>query len=489
MKKVGWFFVLCCLPALLWGKTPDDKTKDISNFKKSIVLIQSYQQAYDWLIPWNKKALSKKSGAALILPRQRLLTTAELVANHTLISVRKPGVERLYEAELVLIDYAMNLALLHVAAPDFWDGLIPVQWGKPEVGEAEVQYWKSKSEWKSIAGKVKQQFIGFRSRSNSYLPVIEVVASLKSHVQGNPVVQNNKITGMIIQLRDSNLDVAPSSVLQTFINKAAITPYSGFPQRGFQWQSIPQGAIRKYFGLQDGVSGIFINRILHYGTGSDVLQPQDFLVSIGGWKLSNEGTIDHPQWGVILFDYLFTSLDSEKLVVLEVIRQGKRVQLKTQLASFFPEQYSVPLRVVNRPPRYVLRGGILFQELSMNYLELWGNEWRNKAPTRLRIYQQLEADLSGSKDKRLVFLSRILPTPVNIGYQNLHNVIVTEINGFSIHNLEDVVHAFENPKTGFHQVKLLPGAERTYLILPEAELQSTDQQILKDFQIPQLERL
>ena len=71
----------------------------------------------------------------------------------------------------------------------------------------------------------------------------------------------------------------------------------------------------------------------------------------------------------------------------------------------------------------------------------------------------------------------------------LHTVIVTEINRYPIHQLEDVVTAFENPQQGFHQVKFLSGSNRAYLILPDAELKVTDQQILQRFQIPQLERL
>ena len=74
-----------------------------------------------------------------------------------------------------------------------------------------------------------------------------------------------------------------------------------------------------------------------------------------------------------------------------------RVTLRSKLADFPANRHTVPLRNVLEPPRYVLRGGLLFQELNMNYLELWGKEWRTKAPIRLSIYQQLEAGLAENK--------------------------------------------------------------------------------------------
>ena len=78
-------FIIFFLPALLWGAETEKPTS--REFKKSVVLIRSYQQAHDWLIPWNKKSLRQRNGAALVLPKQQLLTTAELVVNHTLIEV------------------------------------------------------------------------------------------------------------------------------------------------------------------------------------------------------------------------------------------------------------------------------------------------------------------------------------------------------------------------------------------------------------------
>lgn len=470
-------------------ETPSEEKK-AKEFQHSVVLIQSYQQEHDWLIPWNKKKLQKQNGAALVLPRQRLLTTAELVANHTLIEVRKNGEETPYEAEVVLLDYAVNLALLHVKDVSFWGGLEPVIWGEDATGQGVIQHWKNQREWKNTPANIKNLFIGYRQRSRAYFPIIEVIASVKNGVQGNAVVFDDKVVGMTMQLRDSSIDIFPASFLQAFLKRIEQSPYQGFPQRGFTWQKIPQDTVREYLKIDLKQSGVLVDRVLHYGTGSDVLQPNDFIISMQGWVLSNEGQIDHPKWGQVLFDFLFSNiLEQEKTVTLEVIRSGETITLESQLADFPADRHPVPLKAVDQPPRYVLRGGLLFQELDLNYLTLWGKDWFTKAPSRLRIYHQLEAHLSENKDKRLVVLTRVLPSALSIGYQDLHNVIVTKINDQEIDSLSDVVAAFKAPKEGYHQVWFQPGSRRSFLILPDDELHQTDQQILQDFQIPQLEQL
>ena len=490
MKNPFWILLIYCLASpLSSGAETENESIDASNLQKNVVVIRSYQQSYDWLIPWNKKALRQSAGAALVLARQQLLTTAELVSNHTLIEVRKPGDSNPYEAEVILLDYGINLALLYVPDAKFWHGLSPVKWGELELGSGKIAYWKNKNEWESISANIKQLFVGYRSRSRSRFPIVEVIASLKSDVQGNPLVQKDQIVGMTMQKRDSNLDVFPSSFLKAFIERSIGKPYQSFPQRGFAWQEIPQETVRDYLQIEKNLTGILIEQIWHYGSGSDVLQPNDFLVSMAGRKISSEGKIEHPQWGNIIFDFLLTDLHAEDSISLEVVREGKQITLQSKLADFPADHHSVPLRNVFEPPRYVLRGGLLFQELNMNYLELWGKEWRSKAPVRLSIYQQLEADLAENKDRRLVLLTRVLPAPINIGYQDLHNLIVTKINDQPVHKLMDVVHAFQHPKGAFHQVNFLPGSNRAYLVLPVDEMQETDQQILQNFQIPQLERL
>ncbi|MEC8272285.1 MAG: hypothetical protein VX030_08050, partial [SAR324 cluster bacterium] len=147
----------------------------------------------------------------------------------------------------------------------------------------------------------------------------------------------------------------------------------------------------------------------------------------------------------------------------------------------------------------LIRGGMIFQELTLNYLEVWGQNWENRAPLRLRLFKQL--DLTRTKNvsqntpakhpsrERIVILSQVLPDVVNIGYQELRNMVVKKVNGKKVVNLESMVEALQNPQTGFHRIEFLPGSERVQIVLPVQELVSADERIMKNFQIPRLQSL
>ena len=461
----------------------------IEKAPKQVVLIKSYQQQYDWLAPWNKTAILPHQGVALVIDTQYLLTTAELVINNTLIEVTKSDSPYPFHAEVVRMDYAANLALLQVLEKEFWQNMEPVEWGEAEVGTIEIVQRKPPKQWEMVPGTIEKLEMVFRFSSRKHLPMLKIQGTQLKGGEGTAIVQKGKVVAMGMQSGQGGLNASPVSFLKKFISSPK-SSYSGFPSRGFGWQSIPQIDILEAYNVDPQLSGVWVTRTLHYGTGSDVLRSGDFLFQIGNWPISNEGHINHPKWGQVLFDYLFVEeVKTDDQITFHVVRDGKKIELKSRVVDVLPSEYFVPLKQPHYPPKYVLRGGLLFQRLSIDYLNVWGKNWSSRAPARLRIFQQLDAYLPENKDQHVVLLTRILPDAINIGYQELRNLVVTQINGKPINNLNDVVEAFKNPKDGFHQVEFLPGYDRYQLILPEKELSESNKRILENFKIPQLQVL
>ena len=130
-----------------------------------------------------------------------------------------------------------------------------------------------------------------------------------------------------------------------------------------------------------------ISQVLPYGTGSDVLKDGDYLTQIGMLELTHNGKINHPKWGITLFDLLF--LDQYKAgdyIDLSVIRDKKPLILQTKVKTYGNDSNIVPLKRVGVSPRYIIQGGFLFQELTIDYLSIWGKNWRARAPLRLRLF-------------------------------------------------------------------------------------------------------
>ena len=521
---LGWslFGAAFVLPAVLHAKVPD-----IKPWFQQAVLLKSYQQSYDWLTPWEKREIRTQTGMALVvrLPEIEnsqkaespfkqsllLLTTAEMVADATLIEVTRKDIRQPFQAKLVLMDYAANLALLKIENNEFWDKLKPVEWSpvkstaKPDPNNIYSLKIKSAQEWEMESGKIELMAVGHREVSGAWLPILKLSGVSKSG-QGFPLLQDNETVGMILEARSGEAKAIPAEMLLEFLEHAGGDSYRSLPHRGFHWRKLTQRSTADYFQIPPEKSGIWISRVLPYGTGSDVLQSGDYLTKIGKWSLSYDGKIEHPEWGLSLFDLLF--LDQFKVgdsLKLAVIRKGKPIILQTKVSPYEEDGRTVPLKRVGYAPRYVIQGGFLFQELTMNYLSMWGTNWRSRAPVRLRLFlgqnksvmihenNKTGESTSGNKTfasaARVVLVTQVIPDQLNIGYQKLSNAIVLQINGRQIRQLKDVIEAFLNPESEYHRIDFLPGSDRLSVVLPVKELKQSNRRIQNNFRIPKLQSL
>ena len=110
---LGWTLICAflLLPQVLKAEVPA-----IKPWFKQAVLLKSYQQSYDWLTPWEKREIRTQTGMALVvrLPVSEntesaetvdkqvlyLLTTAEMVADATLLEVTRKDIRQPFRLKL-----------------------------------------------------------------------------------------------------------------------------------------------------------------------------------------------------------------------------------------------------------------------------------------------------------------------------------------------------------------------------------------------------
>ena len=56
-------------------------------------------------------------------------------------------------------------------------------------------------------------------------------------------------------------------------------------------------------------------------------------------------------------------------------------------------------------------------------------------------------------NKKLVMMTRTIPTPATLGYERLSTLIVTKINGIPINDIKDVNTASKKPIDGQHRIE------------------------------------
>jgi Cys-tRNA(Pro) deacylase len=134
----------------------------------------------------------------------------------------------------------------------------------------------------------------------------------------------------------------------------------------------------------------------------------------------------------------------------------------------------------------VIFGGLVFQELSSDYLSAFGREWQTKAPTPLMfIYSYLnEATLTR---RRLLILTNVLADSFNAGYEKISNLILNSVNGRQVASVDELKIHLKLPgvqRSGeeFAQFEFRNGAE---IVLPYKGLDLSHKRIAKTYSVSQ----
>src|ERR1700746_3770226 len=130
MRRTSWiifaFVFAATAPAFAKKEqtlpAPAGKAKPLS-----LVRVNVTGQPYDYFRPWQKKAPFSKRGLGAVLPQGRVLVTADLVANQNYVELERAESGEKTAANVQVIDYEANLALLEPTERKFLDGLPPLE--------------------------------------------------------------------------------------------------------------------------------------------------------------------------------------------------------------------------------------------------------------------------------------------------------------------------------------------------------------------------
>ena len=132
---------------------------------------------------------------------------------------------------------------------------------------------------------------------------------------------------------------------------------------------------------------------------------------------------------------------------------GKKQEIDLTLFRRPAENYLIDSYMFDRGPKFSIIGGLVFQELSVPFLKLFGNDWKTRAPIKL-LMAHANPEMYEKKGRRkLVILTRAIPTPATLGYERLSTLIVTKVNGLPINDIRDINKASKSPEGGQHRIE------------------------------------
>src|SRR5438445_6697036 len=200
--------------------------KDVKQKPLSLVRVNVTGQPYDYFRPWQKKAPVSKRALGAVLSKGRVLVTADLVTNQNYVELERAESGDKTAANVQVIDYEANLALLEPTEKSFLDGITPLDIASDTVVGDRLAAWQLEPTGALVAteglGTTIQatryqvdvsQFLNYRGsmpvqyRENSYTI---------------PLVKNNKLAGLLLRYdsRAQLVDAIPAPIITHFLKDA-----------------------------------------------------------------------------------------------------------------------------------------------------------------------------------------------------------------------------------------------------------------------------
>lgn len=459
-----------------------------ADIKASVIRINSTQQTWNPGQPWEKNPPTQRRALAAIVGPQRVLTTSELVADATYLEFESPDGTHFAPAKVIAVDYEANLALLGPTTEKegnrLFEKTIPLKiTAPPKVGQT-LEILQIEDNGVPLLTPGSLQTIDVTSNflpGHGFLTYL-VKASMQSAASSYslPVLLAGKLAGVLISYntKEQICDVASTDIIARFLEQSANDPYTGFPSLGISIARTEDSSFRQWLKLDAEQGGIYIHNV-RKGGAADVagVKQGDVLLAIDGHSIDRRGYYQHPNYGSLFWGHLIRGEKSTgDSVTLSLLRDGQPLTLKPILTREEESSRLVPGYNFDKAPNFLIKGGLVFQELSRPLLESFGENWESRAPLNFLDAMANPESYEG-KVNHLVFLSGAIPTPATVGYESLRNLTVRKVNGTEIKDMKSLIAAFKANLTPLHSIEF---AEENFIIyLDDAVTSAVDSQLLQ----------
>lgn len=479
------------LPPALIGLAVSENDISQSNtvsYEKSVVMIMTVRQDFDYVTPWKKQPMSGGVGTGFVIEGNRILTNAHNIANARYIEVKKQYLAQRYPAQVLYVGHDCDLALLTVADPFFFSDTAPLSFGSIPSVNSTVQTCGFPMGGRQLSiteGVVSRVETGTYSHTqfDSHV-IVQTDAAINPGNSGGPVLQNGKVVGVAfqgLQTADNIGYMIPTTVIGHFLTDVKDGTYDGFGSAGIgAFEGLHNPAYKTFLKVPDDVHGVVIIEIVRKSTAEGILQKGDVLTKIDGYDIDNDGMIriDDVQ---LEFSEVIDRKQLGENAKIEYYRNGTAFNVDLKVALNTPvltwgRQY-------DSEPKYQIYGGLTFVTVSRNYLESWGRNWLMDIPFTLRyLFMHANQLIDDPNCKDFIVLSEILPDEVNSYVTGFKNQVVESVNNIKINSLQDLPAAFDKDIDGYWIVRFMNNDSPMILDAQAARRRQAD--ILLKYQVP-----
>src|SRR6266568_4426005 len=193
--------------------------KDVKQKPLSLVRVNVTGQPYDYFRPWQKKAPVSKRALGAVLSKGRVLVTADLVTNQNYVELERAESGEKTAANVQVIDYEANLALLEPAEKTFLDGITPLEIAANTVVGDRLAAWQLEPTGALLTTEglvTTVQMMPYPVDIGQFLTYrVSIPMQYRENSYTVPLVKNNKLAGLLLRYdsRSQLLDAIPAPII------------------------------------------------------------------------------------------------------------------------------------------------------------------------------------------------------------------------------------------------------------------------------------
>lgn len=471
LRLISLILISYLLHSCYAHRSIDDIVQMRKSLSSSIVMLTVTKQNHDIPSPWNSGEITQgkyygtvvRYGAKNRLGILSLGAAAEFTTN---VQMKIFGDSRAHQVKVVFHDPEINLALFQPVNEKIFEHLTPLTLVDDEESPedyVEVVGRNIGGQWDVFRSQIKSLIVTQAGLGTYQSSLLQLDTAQKDLRSASPVLKEGKLTGIINGVFHGKSYMTPSFILRHFLeDRHEESKYKGFPDIGFFTQSLVSATEKKSLLFPENKVGARIVEVEQFGPFAGKLQKNDILLSINGIQIDEEQRIDHSAWGKIPYMYLLNRMYAKEKTLLILFRKGQELKVEGTLERYDSNSYLVLDHERSNHIPHLIFGGLVFQELSREYMKSWGKDWATQANANFLYYLNYKNDPNKGQ-QRIIVLNTVLGDFHNRGYEKLNNQMVESVNGVVIHSLADLKKALNKPikldkQSQFMKLKLGYGA-------------------------------
>ena len=471
-------FRLCALLGIAVGSfaqaAPEARTVE-----SAVVKVFSTLRNPDPARPWAKQEPVEATGSGVILAGNRILTNAHVVLYASQVQVQGHGGGDKVPATVLAVAPGIDLALLQLDEPAFFDQRQPLERSAelPSIKEEVLAYGypmggTNLSITKGIISRIEFTEYNF--------PVaglrIQVDAAINPGNSGGPAVVNGKMVGLVFSKMGGAQGIGyiiPNEEIELFLSDVSHGRVDAKPALFDDLPTLENPALRRYLNLDKAVQGVVVHK--PFGKESP-LKVWDVITHLDGIPVDGQGMIQLRPNLQVNFRYLVQRHAKGGQVALRVVRGGQTLDLHVPVG---PERTVLVPDLMGSYPPYFVCGPLVFSSASTQFMAGAGRGRSPMAMVSSPLLRRMFDPPTFPGEQLVVIASPFLPHRMVRGYSNPQGEVVRTVNGVPVRNLRHLVELLRDARDEFLVFDFY-NLECEALVLSRKELLAATDELLNE---------